>query len=485
MSGPSAHQQRVGSFSQQQQQQQHQQQHQHNSIGNASQGAPPPAASLDLSEFPSLSGTPGQPAHAPPTPGQAIWAKAVQQPSLHQLQQQENLLRLSPQQQQQQQQQQQKQHAVSIPQQAPNRTSQPSQQQFSHDDMFPSAAQFATQLDDYRNGGQGISGQLTVSSTQHLTTGNGDDFPPLVGNALQQQISESNQEQRKATSQQQQQQHPIDGGIVTEDQNAVPTSRSPMVQAPNGIPSRSREDTSQLSLQHSQQPPLNDAQQQLQVPHQNPAQMADRDRYGLNGLLSMVHNENYEVAALAIGQDLMTLGLDLSSEQYEIPVESGRWPTSSTNNFLISHTGRPLYSTFTSPFAPSNAVVPLVPDFSLPACYNVANVQPLQNRMSGFSEETLFYIFYSLPRDIMQEFAAEELMARKWRYHKVKRLWLTRDDTYPNPVEVERGVSERGVYCWWDAATWKKVRRDFILRYADLDNHLEPGRGMLQYGQSR
>lgn len=58
----------------------------------------------------------------------------------------------------------------------------------------------------------------------------------------------------------------------------------------------------------------------------------------------------------------------------------------------------------------------------------------------------------------MQEFAAEELMARKWRYHKVKRLWLTRDDTYPNPVEVERGVSERGVYCWWDATVWKKVR---------------------------
>ncbi|KAI5309114.1 hypothetical protein KEM55_004030 [Ascosphaera atra] len=58
----------------------------------------------------------------------------------------------------------------------------------------------------------------------------------------------------------------------------------------------------------------------------------------------------------------------------------------------------------------------------------------------------------------MQEFAAEELMARKWRYHKVERLWLTRDDTFPNPVEIERGVSERGVYCWWDAGSWKKIR---------------------------
>lgn len=102
--------------------------------------------------------------------------------------------------------------------------------------------------------------------------------------------------------------------------------------------------------------------------------------------------------------------------------------------------------------------IPLRPDFTLPACYNVANVQPLQNRIPSFSDETLFYIFYSMPRDIMQELVAEELMGRKWRYHKIERAWLTRDDTYPNPVEVERGISERGVYLWWDTNSWKKVR---------------------------
>lgn len=63
-----------------------------------------------------------------------------------------------------------------------------------------------------------------------------------------------------------------------------------------------------------------------------------------------------------------------------------------------------------------------------------------------------------MPRDIMQELVAEELMGRKWRYHKIERAWLTRDDTYPNPVEVERGISERGVYLWWDTNSWKKVR---------------------------
>lgn len=58
----------------------------------------------------------------------------------------------------------------------------------------------------------------------------------------------------------------------------------------------------------------------------------------------------------------------------------------------------------------------------------------------------------------MQEVAAEELMGRKWRYHKIERCWLTRDEAYPGPVDVERGVSERGVYLLWDPATWKKVR---------------------------
>lgn len=146
------------------------------------------------------------------------------------------------------------------------------------------------------------------------------------------------------------------------------------------------------------------------------------------------------------------------------------------------------------------SAVPLEQDFSLPACYNVANIQPLQSRIPGFSDETLFYIFYSMPRDIMQELVAEELMGRKWRYHKLERCWLTRDETYPGPVDVERGVSERGVYLLWDPASWKKIRvsilisflrlekcqanhfrnlqREFILRYEDLDNRLDPNRGV-------
>lgn len=186
------------------------------------------------------------------------------------------------------------------------------------------------------------------------------------------------------------------------------------------------------------------------------AQMSEIDRFGLAGLLRMIHSESPDVASLAVGQDLMTLGLDLNQPEYaSLFAMVFRSPSDNPIDCVPSS---PLHTSFASPFVSSMSAVPLEQDFSLPSCYNVANIQPLQSRIPGFSDETLFYIFYSMPRDIMQELVAEELMGRKWRYHKLERCWLTRDETYPGPVDVERGVSERGVYLLWDPASWKKIR---------------------------
>lgn len=207
-----------------------------------------------------------------------------------------------------------------------------------------------------------------------------------------------------------------------------------------GVTSEAHE--SPAVTQSAEQPPL--------------SQMSEIDRFGLAGLLRMIHSESPDVASLAVGQDLMTLGLDLNQPEY------GTFFVVQKLLSLIplTMTGiiRPLHTSFSSPFVSSMSAVPLEQDFSLPSCYSVANIQPLQSRIPSFSDETLFYIFYSMPRDIMQELVAEELMGRKWRYHKIERCWLTRDETYPGPVDVERGVSERGVYLLWDPASWKKVR---------------------------
>lgn len=59
---------------------------------------------------------------------------------------------------------------------------------------------------------------------------------------------------------------------------------------------------SSAPAQSAEQPPL--------------AQMSELDRFGLAGLLRMIHSESPDVASLAVGQDLMTLGLDLNQPEY-------------------------------------------------------------------------------------------------------------------------------------------------------------------------
>lgn len=52
---------------------------------------------------------------------------------------------------------------------------------------------------------------------------------------------------------------------------------------------------------------------------------------------------------------------------------------------------------------------PAIPKFRLPDCYLVTNVQPIEHKIQSFNEETLFWIFYSCPGDIKQQWAAIEL----------------------------------------------------------------------------
>jgi len=44
-----------------------------------------------------------------------------------------------------------------------------------------------------------------------------------------------------------------------------------------------------------------------------------------------------------------------------------------------------------------------------------------------FHLETLFYIFYYMPRDALQNYAADELNKRKWKYHIDLALWFEYD----------------------------------------------------------
>ena len=97
------------------------------------------------------------------------------------------------------------------------------------------------------------------------------------------------------------------------------------------------------------------------------------DRYGLMGLLSVIRMTDQDLNTLALGTDLTTLGLNLNSSEC-------------------------LYATFASPWADSPAQRD--PEFSLPQCYYMQPPALKTGHFSKFQLETLFYIFYNMPRRI-------------------------------------------------------------------------------------
>ena len=80
------------------------------------------------------------------------------------------------------------------------------------------------------------------------------------------------------------------------------------------------------------------------------------------------------------------------------------------------------------------------------------------SHLSKFTVETLMYIFYMMPRDTLQVYAAKELYAREWRYHKDIKLWLTRSrrqqpqSTSSTQQQQQQDADE---YVFFDVAQWE------------------------------
>ncbi|MBW0544774.1 hypothetical protein O181_084489 [Austropuccinia psidii MF-1] len=167
------------------------------------------------------------------------------------------------------------------------------------------------------------------------------------------------------------------------------------------------------------------------------------DRFGLMHLLQIIRHADPDYSMLAMGKDLTHLGLDLGSSEA-------------------------LYPTFMTPWSDAKQVAAqaVEPEFTLPACYHV-QPQPVQAKLPQFHEETLFFIFYSQPRDLMQELAALELYKKNWRYHKELQLWLTKESG-TGPMEKTPHY-ERGFYVFFDPIIWKRVTKEFVLQYDQLE----------------
>lgn len=136
---------------------------------------------------------------------------------------------------------------------------------------------------------------------------------------------------------------------------------------------------------------------------------------------------------------------------------------------LIAPNDRTALLTSDSPFSEQNLSLfdnappkpPVPPKFNLPECYTVRNTQPIEQKVTNFTEETLLYMFYANPQDKHQFLAAQQLYLRGWRWHKTMRCWLTKD-TEMQPVLIAP-ETERGYYVIWNTSTWNRERVGIIL----------------------
>ncbi|KAI8348782.1 hypothetical protein B0O80DRAFT_176900 [Mortierella sp. GBAus27b] len=167
----------------------------------------------------------------------------------------------------------------------------------------------------------------------------------------------------------------------------------------------------------------------------------DHDRFGLFGMLGVVRGADQDSNMLTLGRDLTSLGLSLNSAE-------------------------PLYGAFASPWFDGQSSADTEAEFHVPACYNVQPPPPPQAKLSSVLDETLFFMFYSMPRDALQDAAAVELYNRHWRYHKELRLWLMKDQS---SEQSKTPTFERGTYIFFDPNSWEKVKKDFIVMYDALE----------------
>ncbi|THY93862.1 hypothetical protein D6C95_05771 [Aureobasidium pullulans] len=379
-------------------------------IGGSASQAP-----LDLSDFPSLGPQPHQannvaqawnstalrtPQQAP-AQQRAVSQQQQQPPPQQQQQQQQSQQPTQPQVQQQQQQQQQQSRSVSA-------------------QTHESQQQEASSLESQYDGQSPTSGRAGSEQPQ-------DEFPPL-----------NNQPQMQMNARVNGYGHE-DAAFGSESSRPTRPAAPPGIEHQLGLqqPPIGQSSTPQQPSQHS-----NFAPQMVDAPVTNQAapqqlkpydEMSEAEKWGLPGLLAKIRS-NDAGSAFTMGVDINSLGLDLDSPE-------------------------PLFATFSTPFA-DNRSRPVIPEFTLPGGYTVTNVPSLASRMPAFSDETLFFVFYQNPRDVVQELAAGELYSRDWRWHKELQQWMMKDAQMAAPLRVSER-SERGVYIFFDANNWRRERREF------------------------
>ena len=93
-------------------------------------------------------------------------------------------------------------------------------------------------------------------------------------------------------------------------------------------------------------------------------------------------------------------------------------------------------------------------------CYYLHPPALKTGHLSKFQLETLFHIFYALPKDVLQAYSAQELYSRSWRYHADLKLWFKRaspSDGVPLPPQpANSSTPPPQQYIFFDINSWER-----------------------------
>lgn len=169
------------------------------------------------------------------------------------------------------------------------------------------------------------------------------------------------------------------------------------------------------------------------------------ERFGLKALSSLLRQDDNDQNNIAKGIDFNMLGLNLASD----------------------NKSKLLCKTLASPWLETSRSE-VEPIYRTPESFRISpnEVMPLEDRVAQFNELTLFFIFYTKPRDILQELVSRELIRRNWRFHKELQVWLTKDTTV-EPKQTSVGTEE-GTYVFFDPISWDFVTKSLVLYYNSI-----------------
>lgn len=163
---------------------------------------------------------------------------------------------------------------------------------------------------------------------------------------------------------------------------------------------------------------------------------SERRPFDMLGLLKYVNPEaeGTNRQTLSIGYDLTLMGLDLNSMEPLHRTFGNPWDSALNGPFLANGGGFQLRND--------------EPEFKLPTCYYMQPPQLKNSHFAKFTAETLFYVFYNMPKDVLQMCAAIELYHRKWFYHKDLKLWFHQVDNSDK--------FDHNSYTYFDIKSWEK-----------------------------